>query len=78
MSGTLTVRRYCATEDADAGALRATFMSSVHGLADRSYTPAQLAAWAPQEVRQVAVRGQVLENARMGYHAPAQKIDLDS
>lgn len=169
MNGPLTVRRYCATEDGDAGVLRAIFMSSVHALADRSYTRAQLAAWAPleydhaewaarlarnqpfvaeyngqpagfadvqadgyidqfyvgadyagrgvasllmatlldearrlglrylyshvslraqpffmghgfvvEEVRQVAVRGQVLENARMGYHAPAHEIDLDS
>jgi putative acetyltransferase len=42
----LVIRRY---EPGDAPALRAVFVSSVHDLARRDYTPAQLGAWAPRE-----------------------------
>jgi putative acetyltransferase len=42
----VVIRRY---EPGDADGLRAVFVSSVHDLARRDYTPAQRDAWAPGE-----------------------------
>lgn len=42
--GALHIRRF---RTGDTAALRDVFFSSVHGLASRDYSPAQLAAWAP-------------------------------
>lgn len=43
---TMHIRRYAAGEET---ALRAIFKSSIHGLARRHYTAAQIEAWAPGE-----------------------------
>lgn len=56
----MNIRRF---SDGDEEALFHVFLSSVHGIASRDYTPAQIAAWAPENanLRQWASRIRLLQ-----------------